>query len=49
MQSFIQFGPVVSSEQFLGSKIGHNIYKYEASCIEYVFNNYELMDGHILL
>ena len=32
MPSFIQFGPVVSSERVLGSKIGNNIYKYEASC-----------------
>ena len=40
--SFIQFGPVVSSECVLGSKIGNNIYKYEASCSSYtllfVFN-----------
>ena len=35
MPSFIQFGPVVSSERVLGSKIGNNIYKYEASCIAY--------------
>ena len=30
--NFIQFGPVVSSERVLGSKIGNNRYKYEASC-----------------